>query len=103
MGAILGLSLSFIALSFAPFFVSDYMFSILLDILKWVALTVSWVILSGFTGYISLGHAAFFGLGAYAMAVLWGGLPFPLLLLFGGLTSAFVALAIGFPCLTSSY
>ena len=55
----------FICLSFLPMVVSDYYISVMLDLLMWIALTESWIILSGYTGYISLGHSAFFGFGAY--------------------------------------
>jgi ABC-type branched-subunit amino acid transport system permease subunit len=65
-----------IILLILPFFISDYFVSVLLNILMWIALTESWIILSGYTGYISLGHAAFFGVGAYLMALLWRKLPF---------------------------
>src|SRR5258708_8873189 len=54
---------------------------------------IGWNIFSGFTGYISLGHAAFYGLGAYILALLchvWnipgGFLPFFLLPVVGLLT-----------------
>lgn len=53
----------------------------------------AWNIFSGYTGYISLGYAAFYGLGAYALAILcavWhvpGGFgPFLLLPVVGGIT-----------------
>ena len=82
-----------------PFFVSDYVVSILLNILMWIALTESWIILSGYTGYISLGHAAFFGIGAYLMALLWRKLPFLAIVPLGGILSMLFAFAIGFPCL----
>jgi len=65
----------------------------------WIALTESWIILSGYTGYISLGHAAFFGVGAYLMALLWKKLPFFAIVPLGGLSSMLLAFAIGFPCL----
>ncbi|HEX9643095.1 MAG TPA: branched-chain amino acid ABC transporter permease [Acidimicrobiia bacterium] len=43
------------------------------------ALASSWNILGGFAGQISLGHAAFFGLGAIVTRELWlGGMPFVL-------------------------
>ena len=82
-----------------PLFVSDYAVSVLLNILMWIALTESWIILSGYTGYISLGHAAFFGVGAYSMALLWKKLPFFTIVPLGGLSSMLLALAIGIPCL----
>jgi branched-chain amino acid transport system permease protein len=34
----------------------------------WIALATSWAILSGFAGYFSFGHAAFFGAGMYTTA-----------------------------------
>src|SRR5260370_21840982 len=36
----------------------------------WVSLSTSWALLSGFAGYFSLGHAAFFGVGMYMTATL---------------------------------
>jgi branched-chain amino acid transport system permease protein len=40
------------------------------DTAMFVALTYSWNLISGYTGYISLGHAVFFGFGGYATALL---------------------------------
>jgi len=60
-----------------------------------------WNIFSGYTGYIALGHAAYFGLGAYAMALMaqdWkipaGYAPFFLLPL-AGLVAAIFAVPFG--------
>ena len=39
-------------------------------VLMYVVLTVSWVLFSGPTGYLSLASAAFFGVGIYTSAVL---------------------------------
>src|SRR5437899_2306506 len=39
------------------------------DTLLLMAAAVSWNIFSGYTGYISLGQATYFGLGAYSLAV----------------------------------
>lgn len=36
----------------------------------WISLSTSWALLSGFAGYFSLGHAAFFGVGMYTTATL---------------------------------
>ena len=55
----------------------------------------------GFTGQISLGHAAFFGMGAYGSAVgtvSLGWSPWPVMILVA-LATAFVALAVGLPAL----
>jgi len=63
--------------------------------------TSGWNIFSGYTGYIALGHAAYFGIGSYAMALLcqsWqvpgGYLPF-LLLPLVGLIAALFAIPLG--------
>ena len=48
----------------------------------WVSLSTSWALLSGFAGYFSLGHAAFYGAGMYTTAVMSAkfGVPFLLTL-----------------------
>ena len=53
--------------------------SILYLVFHWVVLAVSWNILSGYSGYFSFGHGAFFGVGMYATAVLAGKLNWPFL------------------------
>ena len=51
--------------------------SFLYLVFHWVALATSWGILSGYSGYFSFGHGAFFGAGMYATATLaTAGLPF---------------------------
>lgn len=44
--------------------------SILYLILHWIALATSWNLLSGYSGYFSFGHGAFFGIGMYTTATL---------------------------------
>lgn len=39
-------------------------------IVMYMALSTSWNLMGGFTGYISLGHVAFFGIGAYTAGLL---------------------------------
>jgi branched-chain amino acid transport system permease protein len=53
-----------------PFVSNRYIVSLGFSILLFGTLAASWNILSGYTGYISFGHAAFFGLGAYAGGLL---------------------------------
>jgi branched-chain amino acid transport system permease protein len=67
----------------------------------YVGLATAWNIMGGYTGYISLGHAAFFGFGAYALGLLLahfgiagGYLPFVFVPLAGALT-VLLALGIG--------
>ncbi len=56
-------------------------------------------ILIGYTGQISLGHGAFFGVGAYSAAILAtaAGLPFWLSVPAAGVTTAFVGIIFGIP------
>jgi len=58
-------------------------------------------ILIGFTGQISLGHGAFFGVGAYSAAILASscGFPFYLSVLSAGVITAFVGMVFGIPSL----
>ena len=96
LGAV-GLVLIFLCLW--PLLASDYYVSVFLDLLMWIALTESWIILSGYTGYISLGHAAFYGLGAYLMAMTWTQIPYVFAVILAGMFSAGFAFAVGFPFL----
>src|SRR6201999_99460 len=58
------------ALIALPFAVSDYGRTLIAEIFIFAIFAMSLDLLLGFTGLMSLGHAAFFGLGAYAVAVL---------------------------------
>jgi branched-chain amino acid transport system permease protein len=69
------------------------------SLLLWIALAESWVLLSGYGGYISLGHAAFVGVGAYVLALTWGNVPFWLCLGLGAGAGGLVAAVAGIPCL----
>ncbi len=63
-----------------------------------ITLSQSWNILAGFAGQSSLGHAAFFGIGAYVTRTLWlGDTPFALAFLAGGLASVAFGMVIGAP------
>jgi branched-chain amino acid transport system permease protein len=48
---------------------SDYFELVLTQVLLWAMLSVAWNILCGYSGYFSFGHAAFWGLGAYTVAL----------------------------------
>ena len=63
-----------------------------------ISLGQSWNILAGFAGQTSLGHAAFFGIGALITRSLWfGGVPFGLAFMIGGLAAVSFAMLIGAP------
>lgn len=90
-----------LALAVVPGTVSVYLRSFLMFTMMYVVLALSWNIISGFTGYTSFGHVAFYGIGAYACAILvadhgWHWIP---TLLVGAVVAALVALAIGYPVL----
>jgi len=68
-------------------------------VLVWAVMGCSWNIFSGYSGLVSFGHAAFFGLGAYAVALLfvkggispWLGIPAAMLV------GALAGLLVGYP------
>ena len=66
-------------------------------ILFWTAQSTSWNILSGYSGYFSFGQGAFFGVGVYTMAVLFGrqGINWWVAALAAGLAAMLLGLAIG--------
>ena len=66
-------------------------------VLHWIVLATSWNILSGYSGYFSFGHGAFFGVGIYTTAVLAGKLDWPFLwtLPFAALIPAVFGVALG--------
>jgi branched-chain amino acid transport system permease protein len=78
-----------------PLYGGPYHASVLTFVLAYVVLAVSWAMFSGTTGYMSLAPAAFFGLGVYSMAILQHTLPFPIILVAGGLVSFAFALLVG--------
>jgi len=83
-----------------PLFVKDvYVQNIMVLTLMYAALSQAWNILGGYCGQISLGHALYFGLGAYTTVLLFtkfGVLPW-FGMLGGGLISAVIAMALGYP------
>ena len=90
---LLGLILALLAT--LPFYAPPYTPILLIGILMYIIITVSWVIFSGPTGYISLASAAFFGVGIYTSAILGKVLPLPIVVGIGGLLSFCLALLVG--------
>lgn len=86
------------AIALLPLLISDqYMRNVMILTLLYAAVSQCWNILGGYCGQISLGHALYFGLGAYATSVLYvnyGMLPWFGMAL-GGVLSALVALLVG--------
>jgi branched-chain amino acid transport system permease protein len=80
-----------------PFVTTNtYLTGLIFTTLLFVALASSWNILSGYTGYISFGHVAFFGVGGYTCAILFSnfGVNMYLALLLGGVFATIVSLPI---------
>ncbi len=90
-----GILLILFLLALLPFYAKPYPVISLTNILMYVILTVSWVIFSGPTHYISLASAAFFGAGIYTSALLGKTLPLPGIVVAGGTASGLLALLIG--------
>ena len=60
---------------FATFVEHSYYLLILAVVPVWAVMGLAWNLLSGYSGFVSFGHAAFFGLGAYFVAlaqIYWG-------------------------------
>jgi branched-chain amino acid transport system permease protein len=86
-------------MAFVPAMDSEYLRSVALSLAMWIALTESWLLLSGLSGYLSLGHAVFYGIGAYVGVLLWGHVPLWLAVMIGGAVGGACALLVGFPVL----
>jgi branched-chain amino acid transport system permease protein len=95
------LALGLLLLALYPMTASGYEIRFMLQLFMWVTLAQSWNLISGLTGYVSFGHVAFFGTGAYAGGILvtshgwhwvWASAA-------GGVAAVILALIIGYPCL----
>jgi branched-chain amino acid transport system permease protein len=84
----------------APWLIAEYWLAQLTFVMIYAIAGLGLMLLAGFTGLFSLGHAAFLGVGAYTQAVLSNaGFPFPLALVCATLLSAAVGLVVGLPAL----
>jgi branched-chain amino acid transport system permease protein len=87
-----------VALAFVPSLgLPAFYDSLLYLILHWIILATSWNILSGYTGYFSFGHGAFFGAGLYTSATLMdkAGWPFLSTLPAAALSACVLGLVVG--------
>jgi branched-chain amino acid transport system permease protein len=90
-----------LALALLPSALSLYIRSFVMFTMMYVVLALSWNIISGFTGYTSFGHVVFYGIGAYACAILVAdyGWPWLATLSVGAVLAAAVGVVIGYPVL----
>src|SRR5262249_34062565 len=88
----IGLGLLVLPAARPPAFYESFLYLVF----HWVALATSWSILSGFSGYFSFGHGAFFGAGVYTAATLLvAGLPLLATLPLAGLAAAALGVGVG--------
>ncbi len=84
----------------APWLASEYLLAQVTQMLIYGVVGLGLMLLAGFTGLFSIGHAAFLGVGAYTQAVLTNaGWPFPVAMLVAGALSAAVGVIVGLPAL----
>src|SRR5260370_2514086 len=96
--AIVGFAIAILVLSFVVL-KSAYYQLVLTQVLLWAVLSLAWNLLSGYSGYFSFGHAAFWGLGAYtvALGMLYLDLTPWISIPFCGLVGAVAGAIIGYP------
>ena len=88
------------ALVYPFFFRQSFPQDLAIKIFLFGGLASAWNVLGGFTGQVSLGNAIFFGVGAYAAAVVqthWGWTPWAGVLL-GMAAAVGIGVLIGYPC-----
>ena len=81
--------------------ISGYFITIFITIVIYAMLAHSLNIITGHAGQISLGHAAFFGIGAYTSAMLYSeaGFPFWISVPMAAAVAGIVGALLGIPCL----
>ena len=99
-GYVISYGTLFALLVIAPFVLSSYLVSQLVFVCIYATVGVALLILTGFTGQASLGHAAFLAIGAYTTAYLQQfNVPFPIYFLAAGLLTGVIGAIVGFPAL----
>ncbi|MDN3277068.1 branched-chain amino acid ABC transporter permease [Frankia sp. RB7] len=99
-GYVVSYSLLLAVLLIAPYVLSSYLMSQLVFVCIYATVGVALLILTGFTGQASLGHAAFLAIGAYTAAYLQKyNVPFPLYFLAAGALAGLIGALVGFPAL----
>jgi len=84
----------------APWLIDEYWLAQLTFVLIYGIVGLGLMLLAGFTGQFSIGHAAFLGTGAYTQGVLTNlGVPFPIAMLAAAALSAAVGVVVAVPAL----
>ncbi|MBO6867473.1 MAG: branched-chain amino acid ABC transporter permease [Thalassococcus sp.] len=82
-------------LAAVPFVASDYALGLLIGMVTYVTLASAWAMFSGPTYYVSLATVAFYGAGAYVVAMLNEVMAYPMILLITAGVGATMALVVG--------
>lgn len=84
-----------------PMWAGEYNLRLATNVALWVGLALSWNVICGYVGYVSFGHIAFYGLGAYTTAILMvdHGWSFFATLPVAAAVAAIVAVIVGIPTL----
>ncbi len=99
-GHVLWYSALCLFLLLSPWLLPEYWLAQLTFVLIYSVVGLGLMLLAGYTGLFSIGHAAFLGVGAYTQAVLGNaGVPFPVSLAAAGALSAAVGVVVGLPAL----
>lgn len=94
--------LGVVLLLFIPWITpSAYILHTIITIIIYIPLALSQNLITGFAGMLTMGQAAFYGLGAYTSVLLMMklGVPWPVAFLAAGLVAAVAGIVVGFPCL----
>lgn len=83
------------AVAVLPLYLSEYGVGLLLGLVSAATLATAWALFSGPTRYISLATVAFYGLGAYVVAVFSESASWPVVLLMAAAIGGLVALVVG--------
>jgi branched-chain amino acid transport system permease protein len=86
---------AFVVVALVPTMTQGYAVTLITDILRYAVLALAWAIFSGYTGYMSLATAAFYGLGFYVAAVTNDFLPFAVVIIIAGAVAFMTALLVG--------
>ena len=91
-----------VVLALLPLYADAYHLALAISLLQFTVLATAWGMFSGPTRYVSLATTAFFGVGAYTVAVLGEVLAWPLVLLIAAAIGALMAVIVGLSTLRLS-
>lgn len=98
----LAVALGLVALAGVPWMTGDYGVSFGINLLQFAVMATAWGMFSGPTRLVSLATVAFFGVGAYTVAVLGEALAWPVVVAIALAVSVVLAIVVGFTTLRLS-